>query len=143
MGVSPAMRMLDASKSLSFELIDLLAGRSGCNFRDAQHKGNGWSAVVWDLIRYSAVNTFNRIQRSGLRKQPRNVMTYITAGAGFVVSGSRTRTGVMATLFGEDFEKWLDGNDDVRFDMEESEEGDSPSVILLETSIGPQADESR
>lgn len=145
MGVSPAMPVLNASKPLSYELVDYLAGLTGRNFRDRSVQGDGWSAVVWDLINYSAVNTFNRIKQSNLKNRPRNVTSLMQAGAGFVTSGSASREGVMAGLFGSHFEAWLGGNKDIppqsNFDIPEGEGGNGPSVILIETFIGSRVEE--
>ncbi len=145
MGVSPAMHILNGSQPLSIEFVDYLIGATGRNFWDIDSPGTGWSAVIWDLIRHSAVTVFNRAKQSGLVNQPRNVTTFMQqAGAGFVTSGSRKQSGVMSQLFGQNFEAWLDGGDDIpvqNIEIPESDGESGCSVVLIETSVGRQSEE--
>lgn len=142
MGVSPAMPMLNANNSLSCELIEYLIGSSGRVFEDRQAKGNDWSAVVWDLIEYSVANTFNRIKQSGLKNQPRNVITMVQDDAGFVSSGDNSKTGIIANLFNKSLEDWIGGGKNIPpdniFGLEGSGGERGLSMILIETTAERQ-----
>ncbi len=145
MAVSMPSLVMQATDSLAIVVLRLLVGSSGGRFLDQQAAvaDNGFSQMVWDLLRYGAAKAFNqtRVGIRGQRRQQDVPLALVSSFMQFRVAGQlASASGVFANMFGRPFENWIasnggDGppsNVDVP-DMPEDESG-GPSILLIETT---------
>jgi len=135
-------RCLHDHADLATEFFNFLLFRTGRAFSDQKtaELNEGWSMVVWDIIKSSLTNSFNRL-RSGYGNSPRAIGTYTenVDGCFFARASSYRRSDAVEQAIGSHGASVLFelGNDEPPKQPNRAE-GFEPrpgvSVILIETS---------
>lgn len=139
-GVCLADEYLHDHADLASELFQVLSHRSGRVFEDRVHAAaDGWSTVIWDLLRVGLTKAFNR-RRAGYKDQPRITGASLREfdGLSFTMTSSMTALSAVGQVLGRHAaRRFFQGSGDLpplEQDTADFAEESGVSLVIFETA---------